>query len=127
VHRYFTITADKPFELGGQNTAPNPQELLIAALNACLIARYAAGAQVLGIILEGLDIVTTSELGFAARNGREGTVPPGFECLRCAVRITGDASTERLRERHETVVCHSPNYVTLLQPVRIDMALELDR
>ena len=36
VHRHFTIDADEPFELLGRNTAPNPQELLMTALNACI-------------------------------------------------------------------------------------------
>src|ERR1700710_2816917 len=39
--RVFQIHADEPHELLGGNTAPNPQELLMAALNACLSVGYA--------------------------------------------------------------------------------------
>src|SRR6266511_1202496 len=46
IHRHFAIDADEPFELLGRNTAPNPQELLMAALNACLVVGYVAGAAV---------------------------------------------------------------------------------
>lgn len=34
--RHFEIAADEPPELLGADTAPNPQELLMAALNACM-------------------------------------------------------------------------------------------
>lgn len=36
VERLFTIDIDEPCELGGSNRHPNPQEHLIAALNACM-------------------------------------------------------------------------------------------
>jgi organic hydroperoxide reductase OsmC/OhrA len=47
--RDFEIHADEPFELLGGNTAPNPQELLIAALNACLSVGYSANAAAMGL------------------------------------------------------------------------------
>jgi hypothetical protein len=34
----FTINVDEPPELLGTNTAPNPQEYLMAAMNACMMA-----------------------------------------------------------------------------------------
>ena len=36
VRRNFTIVADEPHELLGADSAPNPQELLMAAFNACI-------------------------------------------------------------------------------------------
>ena len=41
--RNFEISADEPTELLGQNSAPNPQELLMAALNAHRSGTTAAG------------------------------------------------------------------------------------
>src|SRR4051812_1448940 len=35
--RSFTILADEPEELLGSNSAPNPQELLMSAVNACMM------------------------------------------------------------------------------------------
>ncbi|MBL7977361.1 MAG: OsmC family protein [Bacteroidetes Order II. Incertae sedis bacterium] len=32
----FRLAADEPLKLGGQNTAPNPYELLLAALGSCI-------------------------------------------------------------------------------------------
>ena len=42
VGRPFTIDIDEPIELGGSNRFANPQEHLLAALNACMIVGYVA-------------------------------------------------------------------------------------
>ena len=62
VHRHFEIDVDEPLELLGQNTAPNPQEMLMTALNACIMVGYVAGAAVKGITLEKVEIETAGEL-----------------------------------------------------------------
>lgn len=52
--RDFVIESDEPAELLGGNKAANPQELLLAALNACVTATYAANAAAMGIELRSL-------------------------------------------------------------------------
>jgi hypothetical protein len=42
VAKDFTIRVDEPLELGGTNQYANPQEYLVAALNACMIVGYSA-------------------------------------------------------------------------------------
>ena len=42
VPRRFSIDIDEPRELGGSNNFANPQEHLIAALNACMTVGYVA-------------------------------------------------------------------------------------
>ena len=58
VVRDFTIKADEPEEILGSNQSPNPQELLMAALNACMTVGYVAGAAKRGINLYKLEIET---------------------------------------------------------------------
>ena len=48
VARRHKIVADEPCELLGTDSGPNPQELLMAALNACITVGYVAGASVRG-------------------------------------------------------------------------------
>jgi hypothetical protein len=62
VPRRFTIDIDEPNELGGSNSFANPQEHLIAALNACMTVGYAAQCAVRGITLESLAIETDGEI-----------------------------------------------------------------
>ena len=44
ITRTHKIVADEPCELLGGDSAPNPQELLMAAFNACITVGYVAGA-----------------------------------------------------------------------------------
>src|SRR5687768_15662959 len=44
IKRTHKIVADEPCQLLGADSAPNPQELLMAAVNACMLVGYVAGA-----------------------------------------------------------------------------------
>jgi uncharacterized OsmC-like protein len=123
VHRNFTIDADEPFELLGRNSAPNPQELLMAALNACLMVGYVAGAARRGISLEALEIETEGALDLRGFLGIDPAVRPGYESLRYTVRVKGGGTPEQFQEIHDTVVRTSPNYFNLSRPVRLDARL----
>jgi uncharacterized OsmC-like protein len=76
--RHFEIHADEPTMLGG-DTAPNPQELLLAALNACMSIGYAANAAVMGITLEKLEIESEGELDL---RDSWGLIPPSSRATR---------------------------------------------
>jgi len=62
VPRRFSIDIDEPCELGGSNRFANPQEHLLAALNACMTVGYVAQCAVRGITLESLEIETDGEI-----------------------------------------------------------------
>ena len=126
VHRSFTIDADEPFELLGRNTAPNPQELLMAALNACITVGYVAGAAVKGITLERVDIETSGTLDLRGFLGIDAAVPAGYETIRYVVRMKGNGTPEQFREIHENVLRTSPNYFNLSRPIKIDARLVVD-
>ena len=125
VARRFSIDVDEPFELLGENTAPNPQEMLMAALNACVMIGYVVGAATRGIRLSSLEIETLGELDLRGFLGLDPAVKPGYDKLRYIVRIKGDATAAQFREIHDAVVNTSPNYLNLSQPVPIEARLEL--
>src|SRR5262245_52983129 len=62
IQRQFSIDIDEPCELGGSNQFANPQEYLLAALNACMTVGYVAQCALRGIILEKLEIETKGEI-----------------------------------------------------------------
>jgi uncharacterized OsmC-like protein len=121
----FTIRADEPEELLGGNSAPNPQELLMAALNACMLVGYVAGAAMEGITLQSLSIETTGELDLRGFLGLDPSVKPGYDTLHYTVRVRGDGTPEQFRKIHESVVAHSPNRWNVAQPVRLTSELVL--
>jgi uncharacterized OsmC-like protein len=117
------MMVDEPFELLGENTAPNPQEYLMTALNACVMVGYVAGAAIRGIRLESLELVTEGALDLRGFLGIDPTVKSGYDRIRYTVRIKGNGTAEQFREIHETVLKTSPNYFNVTQPVAIDADL----
>jgi uncharacterized OsmC-like protein len=119
IPRAFHIAADEPLELDGSNIAPNPQELLMAALNACMIVGYTATAAVKGVVLDRVEIETEGALDLRGFLGLDPAMPAGYEKLRVKVRIGGDATPDQLREIHAAVQATSPNLFNLTRAVQI--------
>jgi uncharacterized OsmC-like protein len=126
IKRRFTIKADEPLELLGENTAANPQELLMAALNACITVGYVAGAAMNGITLNKLEIETTGQLDLRGFLGIDPNVRPGYESIQYVVRIAGNGTPEQFRQIHENVIKTSPNYFNVSRSVRLDARLQVE-
>lgn len=126
VKRSFQVAVDEPLELLGENTAPNPQEMLMTALNACVMVGYVAGAAANGITLEKLELETRGELDLRGFLGIDANVRPGYESLQYTVRIKGNGTAEQFRQIHETVMRTSPNYFNLSQPIRLEAVLAIE-
>jgi uncharacterized OsmC-like protein len=117
--RHFEIRADEPTELFGGDTAPNPQELLLAALNACMSVGYAANAATMGITLQALEIETEGELDLRGFLGIDPAVKPGYEEVRYTVRIKSSAPREQVEELHQRVMKTSPNFSNFATAIRM--------
>ena len=125
VIRDFIIKADEPEEILGSNQSPNPQELLMAALNACMTVGYVAGAAKRGITLHSLEIVTNGTLDLRGFFALSDAVPPGYPSLEYVVRISGDGTREQFAEIHAEVQATSPNYDNLARAIRMEAKLEV--
>jgi uncharacterized OsmC-like protein len=121
--RQHVIAADEPVELLGQNTAANPQELLMAAFNACIMVGYVANAAVMGVNLDSVRIETEGELNLRGFLGIDPDVKPGYDTLECAVTLKGDGTPEQYQAIHENVLKTSPNYFNVSRPVTVNMQL----
>lgn len=125
VVRSHKIIADEPCQLLGGDSAPNPQELLMAAVNACMMVGYVAGAAIRGITLESLEIRTRGELDLRGFLGLDDSIPPGYEQIDYEVRIKGNGSPEQFEEIHQTVMKTSPNYFNMSRPIRMNGSLQV--
>jgi uncharacterized OsmC-like protein len=123
IPRDFTIVADEPPELLGQNSAPNPQELLMAAFNACIMVGYVANAAVMGVTLQNVEIETDGELNLRGFLGMDPNVKPGYDSIHCRVRLAGNGTPEQYQTIHENVLKTSPNYFNISRPIRVDAEL----
>ena len=125
VKRSHTIVADEPYELLGADSAPNPQELLMAAFNACITVGYVAGAALKGITLDSLEISTKGELDLRGFLGLSDEVAPGYQNVDYEVRISGDGSAADFEEIHQTVMKTSPNYFNMSRPIKLNGSLRV--
>ena len=125
ITRSHKIVADEPGELLGADSAPNPQELLMAAFNACITVGYVAGSALKGITLDSLEIKTRGELDLRGFLGLSEEVAPGYESIAYEVKIKGDGTPEQFAEIHETVMKTSPNYFNISRAVRVNATLNL--
>ncbi|MBP0952486.1 OsmC family protein [Pseudomonas alliivorans] len=123
--RNFEIAADEPNELLGENTAPNPQELLMAALNACMSVGYAANAAMMGIKIHSLEIETDGTLDLRGFLGIDESVNPGYDEVSVVIRLHTDASRERVEELHNVVLKTSVNYANFSKAIRMLPKLEV--
>jgi uncharacterized OsmC-like protein len=117
--RNFTIQADEPQELGGSNSAPNPQELFMAGCNACFIATYAALCALQGIKLEKLEVETKGQLDLRGFFQMDESVKPGYEEMGYTLRVKGDATLEQFNAIHQMMMTISPNFWNLANPIQI--------
>ncbi|MEA3010851.1 MAG: hypothetical protein QOJ91_2543 [Sphingomonadales bacterium] len=119
VPRRFTIRADEPQGLLGTDTAPNPQELLMSAVNACLMVGYVAQASVRGIRLDSCRIESEGELDLRGFLGLDEGVPSGYRRLAYTVFLAGDGTREQFEDLHQSVMTTSPNYFNLAEPIQM--------
>jgi uncharacterized OsmC-like protein len=126
VSRRFSIDIDEPCELGGTNRFANPQEHLLAALNACMMVGYVAQCTVRGITLESLEIETDGEIDLRGFLGTDPAVSAGYENLSYIVRIKGSGTKEEFAEIHEAVMATSPNFYNLSRPVALKPTLVVE-
>jgi len=123
VAKDFTIKIDEPLQLCGTNQYANPQEYLLAALNACMIVGYSACCAHEGIQLEELHIETEGDIDLRGFLGIDPTVKPGYDQLRYTVHLKGNGTPEQFEKVHHTVMATSPNYFTLRNAIPLKSRL----
>lgn len=123
--RKFEIVADEPAELLGTDTAPNSQELLMAALNACMSVGYAATAASMDITIHSLEIGTEGQLDLRGFPGLDANVNPGCDEVTYVVRLRTDAPRASVEKRHEAATRTSVNLANFSKAIRMVPTLEI--
>lgn len=121
--RCHTIASDEPPELGGTNTAPNPQELLLAAVNSCIVVGFVFEAARRGIELRSLRLETEGDLDLRGFMQIDESVPPGPRSVRVRVIAQAEARESALREVLQAALRYSPNRWGLAMPVDVEAVL----
>jgi uncharacterized OsmC-like protein len=125
VRKDFTLQADEPLEIGGTNLHANPQEYLLAALNACMTVGYVAACALEGIVIEGLRIESEGDIDLRGFLGIDASVKPGYDEIRYTVHLKAKATPAQLERVHDVVCRTSPNRFTIAHPIRLETRLVL--
>ncbi len=122
IRDFAPVASDEPTGLGGDDTAPNPVEQVLAALGNCLAVGYAANASSAGIELKALRIDVSGDLdlhtflGLAEDNA-------GYNAIDVKVSIESDAASDKIDALHEKVVSTSPVGHTLIRAIPVQIVL----
>ena len=107
IRGFAPLASDEPPALGGDDTAPNPVEQLLAALGNCLAVGYAANASAGDVAIRDLRVDLAGELDLRAFLGlRPGHA--GFDTIRATDHLDADADREKEARLHEAVVGSYP-------------------
>src|SRR5215467_10879003 len=103
----FTVHADEPPVLLGENRAPNTAEYVLHALAACLSGTIVYHAAARGIALDGVETTIEGDLDLRGFLGLDSDVRPGYERIRVTIAVTGDFDDDQLAEL-ATLTRYSP-------------------
>ena len=121
----YAYDADHPAVLVGADQGPTPVEFLLHALGACLMAGVANVASARGVTLNSVEASVEGDIDLLGLLGISDEVRNGYQQLRVAIRIDGDAPPETLREIVDQSRSRSAVYDVLTNgvDVRIDVTV----
>lgn len=108
--------------VGGYHDAPNPGDLLCAALAACLDSTIRIIAGRLGVTLEKLDVTVAADVDVRGTLVIEEDVPVGFQSMECHVDIRAEDGTDP--ELVETLIEAAEYSCVNLQTLRSGVPVE---
>jgi uncharacterized OsmC-like protein len=120
----FTVDADHPTVLVGDDLAPTPAEHLLQALGSCLMSGLANIAAARGIELGEVTADLEGDIDLLGIFGLDDGVRNGFQEIRVTFHVAGEAEAEKLTDLVEQARRRSAVYDVLTNgvPIRIHAA-----
>lgn len=122
--REHLVKSDYGEAAGGDNQAPNPIELLLAAFAACIEAAFFEFAEHAGLAITSVDAVVEGTLDLRGLFMID-DVPAGFQEVRYVLRIVSPDDESRVRALAEKVLDHCPVVDSLRKPTRVTGSIEI--
>ena len=123
--RAFTLEADHPAVLTGQDNAPLPVEYLLYGLASCIMSGIANIAAARGVTLTEVDATVEGDLDLRGILGLSGDVRNGYEKIRANFTIKGDAPEEKLRQIVEQAGARSAVLDVLTNGVPVEIGVKV--
>ncbi len=116
--REHVVKSDYGEAAGGTNQAPNPIELLLSAVAACMEAAFYEFAVHEGFTVSSLSVEVEGTLDLRGLFMLD-DVPAGFRDVRYVFTIKTPDDEVRIKELAERVVAHCPVVDSLVHPVPV--------
>ena len=116
----FTMHADEPAVLLGEDNGANPVEFVLAGLSGCLTTTLAYHSASRGLKIESIESEYEGDIDLHGLLDLDPNVRPGYREIRVKFRVKGDADEATIRE----LLRKSPVYDTLVNPVKIKIEVE---
>jgi len=116
--REHLVKSDYAEAAGGDNQAPNPIELLLAAMAACIEAAFYEFAVHEGFTINALTVDVEGTLDLRGLFMLD-DVSAGFKDLRYTFNIESPDDEARIREFAEKVIAHCPVVDSLRKPTQV--------
>jgi uncharacterized OsmC-like protein len=116
----FTMHADEPAVLLGEDKGANPVEYVLAGLSGCMTTTLAYHSASRGLNIESIESEYEGDINLQGLLDLDPNVRPGYREIRVKFRVKGDADEATIRE----LLQKSPVYDTLANPVKIKIEVE---
>lgn len=118
----FTMDADEPAILAGEDEGANPVEHLLHALASCLTTSMVAHAAVRGIEIDELESELEGDIDLRGFLGLNPNVPKGYTDIRARFRVKArPEDLDRIRE----LAKFSPVFNTITRGARVTVDVDL--
>ena len=119
----FTVRADHPAVLVGEDRAPLPVEYLLHALAACITGGIANIAAARGVTLREVESTIEGDMDLLGILGMSKTVRNGYQGIRASFSIKGDAPPEQLQDIVEQSRARSAVFDVLTNGVPVSLSV----
>jgi uncharacterized OsmC-like protein len=120
----FTLDADEPPMLLGQDRGPNPVEFLLKALAACVTTSIVYHAAAKGISIDQLECTVEGDLDLRGFLGLDKNVRNGYQGIRMNFRVKADVSDQQLQELCQLGPTYSPVFDSITKGVPVSVTAE---
>jgi uncharacterized OsmC-like protein len=121
----FTVDADHPAVLVGEDNAPLPVEYVLYALGACITGGIANIAAARGVTLTEVEASIEGDMDLRGILGLAADVRNGYNGIRATFTIKGDAPAEKLREVVEQARARSAVFDIITNPVPVQIGINV--
>lgn len=116
----FTLDADEPLLVAGNDSAPNSMEYVLHALVSCMTGTLVYHAAVRGIAIAGVSSRIEGDMDVRGLLGMADDVRKGFHHVRVTMTVDSDADVETLTE----CALFSPVYDIVSKSLPVEFRLE---